>query len=251
MATNKMPTGHASSPLTICLDLEGIDLTDIKSASTILIGRLEATLRSMNMNGDNGAEFQAPPGTKARMPINIDITDVDLDAEFVLPFLIERLGIALLHMAKEKAMALEKSSLPHMEVGDPSPDHEECDSVGSPSTLGPVSGPQHFLSSWEDDLEAFENDSDIYERSSDTSTVTKSPQDSKQKQKQPAQGYGLRGDVLEETTRQASEKLRVVLAKIERVPLSLQGERKWYFVEDDCPKIRRSKPGVSVSRMPM
>jgi hypothetical protein len=75
----------------------------------------------------------------------------------------------------------------------------------------------------------------------------------------------VRGEICyaseEEVLRPASEKdichasqanqPPVIIACVEAVPTSLQGEINYFFSDKDRPKLRRMKRGVSVSRMPM
>jgi hypothetical protein len=288
----------------------------MESASASLIARIGMALRDKSTNKDEAATKTLPaPSLNAREVLHIDITDISPGQEAsALIILIPRLGTTLLSMTEEEEMASKLSGLEQLEAEYYSDDEEP--SMNSDVALR---GAQDFLSSWQGDLDSFEDDSEIYEKDEDTCAATKKTVQTSQ-QKQPSQGdtlrrrtpasavqkpqpfrvetviqlsdvinYSLlrspgslsklghtrvkmlnmsatiskaeripeamRGEVRPESRKdiclefQANQPT-MILALIEPIPASLQGERKWFFSETNRPKFRRMKRGVSVVRCP-
>jgi hypothetical protein len=325
IAINNMQATHNSNPRKVRISVTGIDLTDMESASASLVARIGIALRHKSTNKDEATASTLPaPSLNAREVLRIDITDISPGQETsALIDLIPQLGTTLVSMTEEGEMASKLSSVQQLEAEYSSED--EGPSVNSEAALR---GAQDFLSSWQGDLDSFEDDSEIYEKDEDTSAATKKTLKASQ-HKQPSQRDTLRrrapasavekpqpfrvetvmqlsdagnyslirspgplsklrhtrvkilnmsvaifkaepipGPMRREVCYAAEEEVRhesgedvrrtsqanqppCILAQIIPVPLSLQGERKWFFSEEDRPKLRRMKRGGSVARMPL
>jgi hypothetical protein len=180
------PTGRLDNHKLLCVDITGIDLSEDEPAMLALVARIATSLRSMRKGKGKVTDNPQPThSSDSRKLVHIDVTDIDFvkdESESIVNTLFNRLGNALLMMAKEKE-ASEKLSLEgktqssecrvYSDAEQPSKDYDSDDSGGSSPTLGRFSGPwqdpHHFLDSWENTLDAFEGDSEFYEPKDDHS----------------------------------------------------------------------------------
>lgn len=181
MAPNRMSStagGRRKARRFLCVDITGIDLSksDTDPAMLSLVERLATALRALHKGKAKATDgMPQADSSDPRKLIYIDVTDVDFTdpAKELVDILFSRLWNALASMAEKEAKASNDSTqspkVPAYLVAkypSPSINTEDDDSARSSPILGPFSGPwqgpQHFLDSWQDDLDAFEDDSEIY-----------------------------------------------------------------------------------------
>jgi hypothetical protein len=181
------PTDSLDTYQLLCVDITGIDLSKDEPAMLALVARVGTALRFMRKGKAKATDnLRQTHNSDSRKLVHIDVADIDFandESNSIVDTLFRRLRTALMLMAKGETMASEELSLEdttqsaecgvYLEAAEPSKAIDSGDSATSSPILGPFSGPwqdpQHFLTSWENALDAYEGDSEIYELRNDNS----------------------------------------------------------------------------------